>query len=127
MPIYEYACSGCDHRFEHFQKMSDPLLTACPSCEAEGLRKLVSATSFHLKGGGWYKDHYGLKSVSDNSGGGSGDGPGSDSTGSDGPGSDSTGSDSPSSSDTSSSGSSDSGSAGVKSESGTSTSSGNDT
>ncbi len=63
MPIYEYACPGCGHRFEHFQKMSDPLLTACPSCEAEGLRKLVSATSFHLKGGGWYKDHYGLKSA----------------------------------------------------------------
>lgn len=62
MPIYEYACNTCGHRFEVFQKMSDPAPSTCPSCGAEEPRKLVSAAAFVLKGGGWYKDHYGLKS-----------------------------------------------------------------
>ena len=70
MPIYEYACSACGHQFENIQKISDPLLTDCPECGADELRKLVSATSFHLKGSGWYKDHYGLKSSADVSDGG---------------------------------------------------------
>jgi len=65
MPIYEYACPDCGHQFENIQKISDPLLTDCPECGADNLRKLVSATSFHLKGSGWYKDHYGLKSTPD--------------------------------------------------------------
>ncbi|MEE2750767.1 MAG: zinc ribbon domain-containing protein [Myxococcota bacterium] len=75
MPIYEYACPDCEHQFENIQKFSDPLLTDCPECGADKLKKLVSATSFHLKGSGWYKDHYGLKSstdVSESSSGGGG-------------------------------------------------------
>ena len=71
MPIYEYACNGCGHRFEVFQKMSDPPPSLCPSCGAEQVRKLVSTTSFVLKGGGWYKDHYGLKSGGDSTSEGS--------------------------------------------------------
>ena len=67
MPIYEYACNTCGHRFEVFQKMSDPPPSTCPSCSAEDVRKLVSASAFVLKGGGWYKDHYGLKSGSSTS------------------------------------------------------------
>ncbi len=67
MPIYEYACPDCEHQFENIQKFSDPLLTECPKCGVDKLKKLVSATSFHLKGSGWYKDHYGLKSNADTS------------------------------------------------------------
>ena len=61
MPIYEYACPDCGHQFERLQKISEPPVTICPSCNAEKVRKLVSQTSFQLKGGGWYNDHYGLK------------------------------------------------------------------
>ena len=61
MPIYEYACPDCGHKFDVLQKMSDPLVTVCPVCSGDHVRKLISATNFVLKGGGWYKDHYGLK------------------------------------------------------------------
>ena len=62
MPIYEYRCAACGARFEEFRKMSDPPLDECTECETKGqVSKLVSATAFHLKGGGWYADHYGLK------------------------------------------------------------------
>lgn len=54
MPIYEYQCQSCGHRFEYFQKMSDPVLTDCPECGKPDLQKLVSATAFQLKGSGWY-------------------------------------------------------------------------
>ncbi len=63
MPIYEYKCPACGHAFERMVKMSDPL-PACPECGASEVRKLISQTSFVLKGGGWYSDHYGLKSSS---------------------------------------------------------------
>lgn len=65
MPIYEYACADCKKQFELFQKMSDPPPSTCPECGSEHVRKLVSAAAFVLKGGGWYRDHYGLKSGSD--------------------------------------------------------------
>ena len=62
MPIYEYRCAACGKRFEEFMKMSDPPLDTCVECGVTGqVTKLVSATAFHLKGGGWYADHYGLK------------------------------------------------------------------
>ena len=67
MPIYEYGCKSCGHQFEEIQKVSDAPLSVCPKCGDEGLKKLISAPSFHLKGGGWYKDHYGLKSGSSSS------------------------------------------------------------
>jgi putative FmdB family regulatory protein len=54
MPIYEYRCNLCGHELEALQKLSDPPLTGCPSCNAEGLVKLVSAAGFQLKGSGWY-------------------------------------------------------------------------
>ena len=63
MPIYEYACQRCEHQFELLQRISDDPVEDCPECGATGaVKKLVSRTSFILKGGGWYKDHYGLKS-----------------------------------------------------------------
>jgi putative FmdB family regulatory protein len=58
MPIYEYACAACGHQFEEWQKMSDPPVRVCPKCKAKKVEKLISATSFHLKGGGWYADLY---------------------------------------------------------------------
>ena len=54
MPIYEYQCQNCGHKFEQLQKISDDLLTICPQCSEPKLRKLVSNTSFQLKGSGWY-------------------------------------------------------------------------
>lgn len=64
MPIYEYRCPECGHQFEQMMRLSDPA-PACPSCGTAEVRKLVSQTSFILKGGGWYSDHYGLKKSSD--------------------------------------------------------------
>lgn len=58
MPIYEYQCESCDHEFEALQKISDPLLTDCPACEKQSLRKKVSAAAFRLKGGGWYETDF---------------------------------------------------------------------
>lgn len=78
MPIYEYGCSSCGHQFEEIQKVSDGPIVLCPKCEKDGVKRLISAPSFHLKGGGWYKDHYGLKS-----GGAASKDSGSDSSGGD--------------------------------------------
>ena len=65
MPIYEYQCPDCGYQFEQLQKISDEPIRVCPNCEQTHVRKLVSQTSFVLKGGGWYKDHYGLKGKSE--------------------------------------------------------------
>jgi len=52
MPIYEYACKSCGHRLEAMQKMSDPLLTDCPSCGKPELAKQMSAAgAFVVKEG----------------------------------------------------------------------------
>jgi putative FmdB family regulatory protein len=58
MPIYEYKCKACNREFEYQQRMSDPDKTECEACGASALERLISATAFHLKGGGWYKDLY---------------------------------------------------------------------
>lgn len=58
MPIYEYECQVCQHRFEEWQKMSDKPIKVCPKCKARKVEKLISQTSFQLKGGGWYSDLY---------------------------------------------------------------------
>lgn len=57
MPIYEYECQACGQRVEKLQKVGDPPPRKCPACKGS-LKKLISQTSFHLKGGGWYKDGY---------------------------------------------------------------------
>jgi putative FmdB family regulatory protein len=69
VPIYEYACPDCGHQFELMQKMSEPPATDCPECKAGHVKKLISRTSFVLQGGGWYSDHYGLKSGGGENGG----------------------------------------------------------
>ena len=61
MPIYEYRCSICNHQFESLQKVGARALRKCPECSGK-LEKLVSRTSFQLKGGGWFDQGYGSKS-----------------------------------------------------------------
>lgn len=58
MPIYEYECSDCGITMEAVQKISDDPLSECEKCGGK-LKKLISQSSFHLKGGGWYADTYG--------------------------------------------------------------------
>jgi putative FmdB family regulatory protein len=58
MPTYEYQCKACDHEFERDQRISDPPIKTCPRCKARQVKRLISRTSFHLKGGGWYSDLY---------------------------------------------------------------------
>jgi putative FmdB family regulatory protein len=58
MPIYEYACRACGHQFEEWQKITDKPVRTCPKCKAKKVERLISQTSFKLKGGGWYSDLY---------------------------------------------------------------------
>lgn len=57
MPVYEYECKECDKVFEVQQRISEDPLKNCPECNGE-VKKLVSMSSFQLKGGGWYSDGY---------------------------------------------------------------------
>ena len=60
MPIYEYVCKQCGKLTDVLQKMTDPAPESCPGCGAKGpLEKVISRTSFVLKGSGWYSDLYG--------------------------------------------------------------------
>jgi len=63
MPIYEYECSKCGEIEEVFQKFSDKPLIKCKRCSGK-LHKLISHSSFHLKGTGWYVTDYAKKSRS---------------------------------------------------------------
>ncbi len=54
MPIYAYRCTSCGHAQDVLQKMSDPLLTVCPSCGHSTYEKQLTAAGFQLKGSGWY-------------------------------------------------------------------------
>ena len=58
MPIYEYKCSKCGHQFEIIQRFSDNPIETCPECNENSVKKLVSAPSFRLKGGGWYETDF---------------------------------------------------------------------
>ena len=68
MPIYEYQCEKCGEVFEVFQKVSDPPPKS-HSCGSRKVKRIMSQTSFVLKGSGWYITDYGRKDT----GGGSGD------------------------------------------------------
>lgn len=57
MPVYEYECKDCLKIFEVQQRMADKPLAVCPECQGE-VKKLVSMSSFQLKGSGWYADGY---------------------------------------------------------------------
>jgi putative FmdB family regulatory protein len=54
MPIYEFKCKNCGHVHEFMMKMSDPNPVTCSHCSKDGLEKLLSRSSFQLKGTGWY-------------------------------------------------------------------------
>ena len=60
MPIYEYGCGECGKVLEVIQKFSDDPLETCPECDGR-LTKLISKTSFQLKGTGWYVTDYARK------------------------------------------------------------------
>ena len=61
MPIYEFECKSCNAVSEFQMKFSDPHPKSCPRCQSDSLEKLMSATAFHLKGGGWYSEGYSNK------------------------------------------------------------------
>lgn len=58
MPIYEYRCQQCGATLEAMQRMSDAPLKRCERCGADALERLISQTSFVLKGSGWYATDY---------------------------------------------------------------------
>ena len=58
MPFYEYKCPHCGYDEEVLQAINDKPLTKCPSCGKKGLRKLMSAPVFRLKGSGWYETDF---------------------------------------------------------------------
>ena len=78
MPIYEYACERCQDEFEVEQRITEDPLKRCPKCRSPKVKRLISQTSFVLKGGGWYSDLYssskngkdGKSSGTDETGGG---------------------------------------------------------
>jgi len=57
MPVYEYKCQDCGTQFEELQNISDKPLQKCKKCGGR-VQRLISQSSFTLKGGGWYKDGY---------------------------------------------------------------------
>ena len=54
MPIYAYRCDECGFAKDVLQKVSDPVLTECPSCGKSAFKKQLTAAGFQLKGTGWY-------------------------------------------------------------------------
>jgi putative FmdB family regulatory protein len=61
MPLYEYQCDKCAHRFEVIQKFSDPPIDVCPKCAGQ-VKKLLSSPAIQFKGTGWYITDYARKS-----------------------------------------------------------------
>ncbi len=60
MPLYEYECESCRHRFERLQKFSDPPVETCPVCD-QPVRRLISSSAIQFKGSGWYVTDYARK------------------------------------------------------------------
>jgi len=58
MPIYEYECGACGHRFELIQKHTDKRVRTCPECKARKVERLVHAPAIQFKGEGWYVTDY---------------------------------------------------------------------
>ncbi|OUS12743.1 transcriptional regulator [Gammaproteobacteria bacterium 53_120_T64] len=58
MPIYEYQCESCKETHEALQKLSDALLTECPNCGEQALKKQLTASAFRLSGSGWYETDF---------------------------------------------------------------------
>lgn len=64
MPLYEYQCDACGHRFEVIQKYSDPLVDICPKCGST-VHKLISSPAIQFKGSGFYITDYAKKDYVD--------------------------------------------------------------
>ena len=62
MPLYEYQCQKCGHRFERIQRFSDPLVKKCPDCGGK-VEQLLSAPAVQFKGSGWYVTDYAKKAA----------------------------------------------------------------
>ena len=60
MPLYEYQCDSCEHRFEVIQKFSDPVVGTCPKCGGV-VRRLLSSPAIQFKGSGFYITDYARK------------------------------------------------------------------
>lgn len=73
MPLYEYECNDCEHRFERIRKFSDPPLSTCPVCNG-AVRKLLSPPAIQFKGSGWYVTDYARKPGGEAQDGGKKDG-----------------------------------------------------
>jgi putative FmdB family regulatory protein len=71
MPLYEYLCKKCGHRFEKIQKFSDRMVKKCPECGGQ-VEQVISAPAVQFKGSGWYVTDYAKKSSSPGSSGDSG-------------------------------------------------------
>jgi putative FmdB family regulatory protein len=67
MPLYEYECKKCKHRFDLIQKVSDPPASKCPKCGGRKIEKLISASGLQFKGSGWYVNDYARKGKSEKS------------------------------------------------------------
>ncbi len=63
MPLYEYKCKKCGHRFERIVKFSDPPLKKCPKCQKGALEQLISSSAIQFKGSGFYATDYAAKSA----------------------------------------------------------------
>lgn len=61
MPLYEYQCKKCSHRFEKIMKFSDPPIKKCPECGGK-VEQLISSPAVQFKGSGWYVTDYAKKS-----------------------------------------------------------------
>ncbi len=69
MPLYEYECEKCGHRFEKIQKFSDKMVKKCPECGGK-VEQMISAPAVQFKGSGWYVTDYANKSNAPSSDGG---------------------------------------------------------
>ncbi len=72
MPLYEYQCTKCKHRFERIRKFSDRPITKCPECGSK-VEQLISAAAVQFKGSGWYVTDYAKSGSSGSSDSGSSD------------------------------------------------------
>ena len=68
MPLYEYECKKCGHRFEKIQKFSDKMVKKCPECGGQ-VEQMISAPAVQFKGSGWYVTDYAKKTSSQGSSG----------------------------------------------------------
>ena len=77
MPLYEYECKKCHHRFEKIQKFSDRMVKKCPDCGGP-VEQMISAPAVQFKGSGWYVTDYAKKSSAPSSSDSGSDGSGKD-------------------------------------------------